>query len=218
MSTLSLSVVAGIIEPEKPVVNKTFDSEKEAKIKELAGLSYAEAFDKLKAPHFRVNKDLRYKAIYTAFKHRKSKAIVLTLNYLTYPLIEKVKGRLVNRSRDFTVAKGIFEVFPVEATPRLLSVYENSGVVTKSNIILASGKIAGGSPVKDLLVRALDDKTFYEEDNPDLWGVSLRICDLAYNQLVFRYKISDLARVISTAYDIKDRDYHIDILKKRFLQ
>ena len=65
-----------------------------------------------------------------------------------------------------------------------------------------------------LLIQALDDKSVYEEENPEV--PSAYLCAsvmLAYNQLVLRYKIRNVLRTISPAHRIEDRDYHIGVMK-----
>jgi len=115
--------------------------------------------------------------------------------------------------RDFTIVKRMFETFPEDATLMLVSRYGRSDAVTKGNIIQAAGNIAGGQDIRALLIQALDEKSVYEEENPNSVGKPMRICDLAYNQLVLRYKIRHVLRTISPAHRIEDRDYHIGILK-----
>jgi hypothetical protein len=95
----------------------------------------------------------------------------------------------------------------------LVSRYGESGTVTKGNIIQAAGSVAGGQEIRRLLTQALDDSSVYEEENPDAIGSPLRICDLAYNQLVLRYNIRNVLRTISPSHSIKNRDHHIGILK-----
>ena len=160
-----------------------------------------------------VNRDLTYKAIYIAYIDRKAEAISLAQVYLMSPLIEYVDGRQVSIVRDFNVAKKIFEVFPDEATPILITLYNRSDEITRGNIIRALGGVSGGHLIKDLLVKALDDKSFAEEETPDVSGEPLRVCDMAYNQIVLRYGVRNVLRTISSAHKIETRDYHINILR-----
>ena len=44
-------------------------------------------------------------------------------------------------------------------------------------------------------------------------GEPLRICDVAYNQLVLRYNVKGVLRVIGTIHKIDVRNYHIEKLK-----
>lgn len=200
-------------EPRRPNVTKSFSPEKETKVQILKSRKIREAFDGLKDAEFLVNRDLTYKAIHTAFNSRRAEALSLAKSYLKSPVTEFVDGRRISHVRDFNIAKKIFEVFPDEATPVLTNLYSRSDEITRGNIIRASGEVAGGQQIKDLLIKALDDKSFAEDETPDMAGEPLRVCDMAYNQLVLRYKVTQVLRTITHAHDIDTRDHHINILK-----
>ena len=200
-------------EPLRPNVNNVFDAQKEAKMSELAGLPAREAFERLKANEYKTDTSLMYKAVNKAFYNRKSEALMLARSYMGLPLTEIVGDRVISSGGDFLVAKRILETFPEDAAPVLVSLYEQGDAVTRSNIIRAAGNIAGGQEIRSLLIRALDDTSVYEEENPDSSGPPMRICDLAYNQLVLRYNVRNVLRTISSALTLENRDYHIGILK-----
>lgn len=202
-------------EPQRPDVNHAFDFEKEAKINEVSGLAPEGAFERLKGVDFVTNEDLLHKAIFKTFEHRKAEGIALALGYLGLPVMEIKNGKLVNRTGDFYVAKKILEIFPSESVDALLMLYKKGDAVTKGNVIRASGKIAGGQPIRNLIIKALDDKTFCEKENLEMGGEPLRVSDVAYNQLILRYRVENVRRSIGNADTIKVRDSHIDILKKR---
>jgi hypothetical protein len=202
-------------EPMRPDVDSVFGFEKEVKISELALLPSDEAFRRLKDVEFLSHEQLLHKAIFKVYGQRRAEGIALALNYITLPVMQTIEGQMVGRVDDFIVAKRILEVFPDESVPRILELYKRSDAVTRGNIIRASGKIAGGDPINNLLLSALDDKTFCEEESPEAVGEPLRICDVAYNQLVQRYQVKNVLRTIGPIYRIEVRDYHIDILKTK---
>jgi hypothetical protein len=202
-------------EPQRPDVYKALDSEKEARINDVSGLTPEGAFERLRGIDFVTDQDLLQKAIFKTFEHRKAKGIALALNSLKLPVMEIKNGKLVDRTADFYVAKKTLEVFPDESVNKLLELYKRGDAIMKGNIIRASGKIEGGKRIKNLLIRELDDKTVCEKEYPEMEGIPLRICDEAYNQLVLRYKIRDVLRTIGNAYTIEDRDYHIGVLKEK---
>jgi len=202
-------------EPQRPDVNKALDSEKEARVIEVISLTPGEAFEQLKSVDFIINQDLLHKAIFETFGHRKKEGINLALRYLTLPQREIINGKLVDRTDDHFVAKKILSVFPDESVNKLLKLYKKGDAMVKGNVIRASGKIACGERIKNLLIKALDDKTFCEEEYSEMEGVPLRICDEAYNQLVLRYKIWNVLRAIGNVYTLEDRDYHIGVLKEK---
>ena len=209
----SQAVLASTTEPTRPAVDYTFAPEKEAKIKELADISLEEAFAKLKDDEFVVNDDLLHKAIFTAFKDRRQEAIDLAMDYLKLPIMETVDNKRVNRFDDFYTAKKILYVFEEESVDSLLELYENSDAIAKGNIIQVLGRMGDDQAVRDLLIGALEDETFYEGEHLETMGPPLRICDAAYNQLVLRYKIKGVLRTIGTENSIENRKYHIETLK-----
>jgi hypothetical protein len=213
-SMISSNALGAMREPARPHVDRIFDVQKEARINELAGLPAREAFERMKAVEYRSDKDLMYKAVNTAFHGRKSEAVMLARSYMGLPLTEVVGDRVIlSGGEDFLVAKRIFETFPEDAAPVLVSLYEQGDAVTRGNIVRAAGNVAGGQEIRNLLVQALNDTSVYEEERPDSSGKPMRICDLAYNQLVLRYQVRNVLRTISPALRTENRDYHIGILK-----
>lgn len=112
-------------------------------------------------------------------------------------------------------AKSILEAFPDESVPALRALYRRGDALTRGNIVRSSGGIPGGDAVRDLLVGALEDKSFCEETSPESVGEPLRVCDVAYNQLVLRYRVKGMLRTIGPAHRVEIRDYHIGILKTK---
>jgi len=213
--TISFNALVSAAEPIKPTVDQTFDFEKEAKIQEIKNLSLHEVFTTLCAQDFIIDEAFMHKAIYTAFAYRKEEAVAYAMGYLGTNQ-DTTTGAGLEASRDrLYVAKTILQVFPQLSASSMVNTYPNSNAVTKGNIIRAAGIIAGGEAIRSLLIQALDDKTFCEEINPEVFGDPLRICDVAYNQLVLRYKIKNALRTIGTGHSIETRDGHIQLLKSR---
>jgi len=200
-------------EPKKPDVSKKFDPEKEKKINDIAQLPMEEAFEEIKTDEFLSDPDLMYKAIDKAFSDRKADTVIYAANYLMSPLKNASDGKTSKRIKDFDAARRIFETFPEDATPILLSFYDGGNAETKGNTARAAGRVAGGREIRNLLMKALDDNAYYEEEYPDSSGEPMRICDMAYNQLVLRYAIRNVLRTLSPAHRVEVRDYHIGILK-----
>ena len=183
---VSLLAFANTIDPSRPEVDATFDGETEARIQSLRDISVEEAFAELKDLDFLINDALLHKAIFVAFESRRTEAIALSIQNIRLPIFRMTDGRIVSRADDFRVAKKILHVFPDEALESLLTLYENTDPVTKGNIVRVLGQMAGGQIVKDVLVGALDDKVFCEEEYDETVGEPLRICDVAYGQLVLQ--------------------------------
>jgi len=220
LSACLLILLVGLsnaIEPERPTVGHTFDAKKEAKICDLRDLPLEEAFEKLKSVDFIIDPDFLNKAIFTAFKHRIDQAIDYCIADLSMPRTEMVGDEMQSR-QDFHIVTQILRVFPPESLPRLLEIYDMAEPITRENIIVVLGNMEGGKEIRNLLIDALDDKMVCNEQNPDTHGSPLRICDEAYNQLLFRYKIYKGKKglsFITDANSIDVRDRYIDLLKSR---
>lgn len=201
----------------EPVAEYVLSPDEEEKIRQLENLSLSEVFERLKDADFLVDEALLHNAISIAFKDTQTEAVAIALKYIKLPIVETVDGRVVNRVSDFYVAKKILHLFCDESIQQLLELYESGNAVTKSNVVRAIGRLADDQAVKNMLIKALDDKTSCKDKHPEISGEPLRICDLAYNQLVLHYKLKTLLRAIGTMHSIEVRDYHIDILKSRLM-
>lgn len=213
VSCVVLVMAAAAAEPLRPEVGTPFDDAKEEVISAMVGLPADAVYERLKGMDFFLSEEFSARAVHRVFVNRKTEIIARALDSLKSPLIEFLNGRLVSRAADIGVARKIVEVFPDEAVPALLELYQNGDAVTKGNILRVSGRIAGGERIVALLRDALDDRTTCDQDNPETGGDPLRLCDLAYNQLVLRYQIPKVLRAIGPVYRIEVRDYHIALLK-----
>lgn len=221
MSMLTLFIFFGVFfmasvyaqGPKKPEVKDIFDSKKEAKISEVQNLPLKQAFERLKGMDFLADRDLLNNAIYNAFKNRIKGAVAFSVEQLKKPRNEIIDGKLVNRTPDLYVAKKIQQMFPDDSLYHLFSLYENADPVIRANIIFALGDMEGDPAVKNLLLAALDDKTYCQEEEPEMEGEPLRVCDKAYNQLVLRYEVKNVLRTIGNVHKVEDRDYHIEVLR-----
>jgi len=211
----SLVVVAWAFEPQKPDVHRVFDNKKEDVINKTSTLPSAEVLERLKGVDFIGEEEFLNKTIHKSFRHRKDEGVALSLQNLSLPQRENVNGREVYRTRDFYIGKKIFEVFPEESIPRLLKLYETGDATTRGNVLRVCGNLAGPE-ITALLVNALDDKTFCDPEDDEVEGLPMRLCDVAYNQLVLRYRIKNVLRTIGPIYRPETRDYHISVLKGRF--
>jgi hypothetical protein len=201
--------IANAAEPARPKVDQAFSPEKEERIIQLAAFPVDVVFENLKAPEFTSEEEYLNKAIYRAFDGRKAEAVELALGYVKSGQIQKSE----EGPQNLYVAKKIFEIFPEESLEGLLDLYGSGGPKVRRNVIYVIGQMAGGEPVRALLIHALDDTSFCEDVLEETIGDPMRICDVAYNQLVIRYKVQGVLRAIGTSHNTKVRDYHIEILK-----
>jgi hypothetical protein len=204
------------VQAQSRLVPAVLSANQEALIRPLVEVSAVRALDTLKGDEFIHDAALSRQAVLRAFGHRKAEGIALALKQMILPVLERGEARARSRVDDFVAAKSILEAFPDESVPALRALYGRSGAPTRGNIVRGSGGIAGDDDaVRDLLVAALEDKSFCDEASPESIGEPLRVCDVAYNQLVLRYRVKDVLRTIGPVHSVEMRDYHIGILKKK---
>jgi hypothetical protein len=141
--------------------------------------------------------------------------VVYAFDILEKGAVAVTPGETSAVSEEFRVAKAVFEVFPATSAVPLLNRYRHTDALIRAQVVRAAGMVAEGSAVHELLVTALDDTARLGADHPDVMGEGLRVCDLAYNQLVLRYDIKGVPRTIGEAQRIEVRDRHIGRLRAR---
>lgn len=187
-------------------------AKKEAKIEALVSMDAQRAFEELQKPSFMYDrKDLK-RAIRTGFKNREGLAVAFALK--TVESIQSDEGE-PGQGKSFYISKMVLATFPHKSIAALNRMYRISDSSTKGNVIKVLGIMMPRGQVKHLLVAALDNKAFCEEENPEIVGYPLRVCDVAYNQLVWRHRTKGVLRTIGTSHSMEVRDYHIYVLKKQ---
>jgi hypothetical protein len=155
------------------------------------------------------NETLCSAAIEQAYSGSEEQAVELAIARIKTPIEDN------NGISEMKTAKSIIMQYPDIAIPRILSLYPQDDIEINANIITAAGVLAGNKEIKTMLTQALLDTDLTTDDNPELVGQPLRICDIAYNQLVLNLKIKDVLRTIGTGMPIETRDYHISVLKAK---
>jgi hypothetical protein len=189
-------------------------SEHPGGVGELAGLPPGKAFEFLKADEFVHNAAAARAAARAAFTGRQAEGVALALGQMPLPVIEKTDTEMRNRVRAFLAARRILEAFPDQSVPALRELFSRSDSVTRGNILQALAPLAN-EPMRQFLMEALADKRFYGDENPPPGAEPMRVCDLAYNQLVLRWRTTGVLRTLSLTYSLAVRDYQIAELKKR---
>jgi PKD repeat protein len=184
----------------------TLTSKQQAEIAEIKILSTADAFGKLCEGRYIANLELSKKAISEVFAGAENEAVDYALNILLSP------AQKVNK---LTIAKRILLQFSNISAGRLSALYPQADESINVNIINAAGAIVSDPGIRSMLIKALDDKYMTYDDNPELVGEPLRICDVAYNQLVLNLKVKGVLRTIGTGMPVETRDYHIGVLKTK---
>jgi hypothetical protein len=209
-----LTTVSMASEPKRTEFDRALDRNKENAIQYTSNLSATEVFERLKDVDYIADEYYMKKTIYKSFQHREINGIDLSLQKLSLPEKEFTNGKAIHRSMDLYVVKRILESFPETSIPKLLKLYESGDAVTKGNVLRVSGKLEGPA-VDGLLINALSDKTVCDQQDPEADGPPMRLCDLAYNQLVMRFQVMNVLRTIGPVHMIENRDYHIAVLKGR---
>jgi hypothetical protein len=181
----------------------------------LSKLSVKDAFDNLKKDDYIFDQALFAQATNSAFAQRKSEAIGAGISVLRSPRVALINGKKTVRTDEFRVAKMIFQQFPAESLSALEKEFTGAGPVLKSNILMVLPVFGNGRSTDDMLIKALDDTRDCEEVYPGDEGIPLRVCDIAYNELVLLWQAKDVLRTIGVIHRIEMRDYHIGILKTK---
>jgi hypothetical protein len=200
---------------ESPSVVGGLDPSREAQARHWARLPPVRVFDALKRPEVIQDEPFSHAIVLAALGERRAEAIALALRQMPLPLIERTDEHRLSKIRGLIAARRILEAFPEQSLGPLLEAYARGDLVTKGNIVRALGKISGGEAIRNLLLGALADQGFCEGEESISGGTPLRVCDVAYNQLVLRYKIKGVLRTISPSHSIEARDYHIGVLKAK---
>jgi hypothetical protein len=184
----------------------TLTSKQQEAIANLKSLSIADIFEKLCEGNYIANVKLSEKAIAEVFAGFEENAVDYALNLLQSPSQNSTK---------LVVAKRILAQFADLSASKLMISYPQLDESVNANIISSAGPLAFKPAIRDMLIEALDDKNFNYDNNSELVGEPLRICDIAYNQLVLNLNIKDVLRTIRTGMPVETRDYHISVLKAK---
>ena len=187
----------------------SLNAEQQADIDAMKSLSLLDTFEILGEPEYMTNQQLCNEAIAQAYSGSEYEAVELALARVKEPMEQTDESGI----REMKTAKSIIAQFPDVSVPRLAGLYPQYDVSVNVNLITAAGALAGEKEILEMLLKALDDETLTIDTTPDLAGQPLRICDIAYNQLVLNLQIKDVLRTIGTGMTTDVRDYHIDVLK-----
>ncbi len=201
-----------LIEPLPLNVETKLSNEQTNTIYSLESLFLEDTFIRLQGADIFPNKAFLHSAIYSAMKFREEEAVAFAVDYIRKSGSSNSQGEWKDDARAFYVAKEILRVFPETAMEHIFPLYEVSGPKIRGRIVRSLGSISGYD-AQELLFSALEDQRYFENDDEELNGIPMRVCDLAYNQLVLRYRIKGVLRNIAPMHKIDVRDYHIEILK-----
>ncbi len=205
------NVFSQLQEPTMPRVDQQFSVEKERRIDELENLDLKTAFSVLALPEFSDDDEYLNKAAYRTFNSRSEEAIGFAIRFVQSPQSVASEEGMKN----LYMAKKILQIFPDESLDPLLNLYNIAGPKVRANVIYVMGQMSGAQVPATLLTEALYDKSICQELTGESVGWPMRICDMAYNQLVLRYSIENVPRTIGTGHSMDERDHHIRILQSK---
>lgn len=188
------------------------DSLSQAALPELGTLPVATEIHSIEKLNVFYDQALLIQTLKLSLVNRQAEGITHALETLKLPGRDK-SGRLISgRAEAHFVARNILQAFPTAAGGRLVAAYASGDTMTRANLITVAGALPG-KEITVLLSKALTDTTRYEDLDPERPGDPLRLCDLAYNQLVLRLKTPGVLRTIGPGLRYGTRDFHIAVLK-----
>ena len=196
-------------EPAGPGSDRTLSPAKVKKIDQLAAMPIPEVFTILRSPEFLDEEEYLNKAIYTAFNHRSEQAVQFALGYVRSTQLKKIP----TGTQDFYIAKQTLQIFPDQSWKACLIYTAAGGPKSEEMSSKCSVKWTADNPSGMYWSTPWTTRPFARAIQPESTGEPLRICDVAYNQIVIRYKIKNVPRVIGSIHAIDMRDHHIQILK-----
>ncbi len=205
----------GSAQAAPPLVETAPGSDETIDVAVLGQATAQQVFAKLEDEDMIGDEESSRDAVVAAFDRRRAEGVAAALERVVSPAVEATPARTRSRGRDLIVARRILAAFPDESVPRLLELYARGNAATKGDVVRAAGRVDRDSRALSLLRAALDDKSVCEELSPEAMGEPLRVCDLAYNQLVLRCGVKGVLRTIGPGHSVAVREYHINVLKSR---
>lgn len=185
------------------------DSVREAKLQQLKSASAESAFTQLKADDFIYDDEFLSEGIDRAFMDKKDEGVRLALRQVQ----SSRSSRDTTKAKDFFVAKKILQRFPGKSQKYLIEIYQAGTPEIRKNAVCILAGLPMNDSIRELLMQALEDKSFCDESLPDSVGEPLRVCDALYNEIVWQYGIPNVLRTIGAVHKMEVRDHHIGKLK-----
>jgi|GEM_PF-382130 len=184
-------------------------------VKEVLSVPLDDRMRELVDPAFKDQSRLLLSDIPRAFEGKKDEAISRAIESLRYPEGFSANGNTSLEGGGILLARGLFEAFSGEAVDPVLRAYEGGTITLRGNLLLSAGRLLHDDRrVKELLLSALLDHRFAEEAEDEAEeGTPMRLCDLAYNQIVLHLEIPGVLRTLGPIHSLETRDDHIGILK-----
>jgi len=198
-----------------PFARISISNENKEKIKWLKKMSVKQVFTELEDANIITDDDLTIDAIAESLGEKEEQAVAEAIDRIKRFDFRKIPPKSDRYARSFYVARKVLDFFADVSADKLAALYKDKDPFARAKIIRASGELCDIQSVRNMLTAALNDKAVCEQSSPEIIGWPLRVCDLAYNQLVLNLNVEGVLRTIGTGLDIEDRDYHINLLKEK---
>lgn len=170
---------------------------------------------RLRSPEYLASAALLRLAARTGYERRPSEGLAMAIGVLTdlaaSPLAADARTRTTQSER-WAVARAVLTAFPEAAVPRLIELYDGGDAVTQGLVLQAMGPIDDDGAVDAVLLAALEDRRPCDRGAGESLGEPLRLCDVAYNQIVLRHGLRGVQRVLGSSHRIAVRDDQIATL------
>jgi hypothetical protein len=197
-------------------LTQAVSSAQSQRILQIKDLTVPQIFDGLEDPNITADEDLMNIAISTTLEDKQDQAVDEAINRIKTDEMNKADANSYHKATNFYVARHVVNYFADVSANRIVNLYNDKDPHVRGRAVKAGGELSDNKSVKNMLVKALNDKSDSEDNIAEMEGNPLRVCDVAYNQLVLNEDVTGVLRTIGTGLPISDRDYHIDILKQKF--
>lgn len=196
-------------------ITYTMSSSQASNIAEMNSLPVPQILDQLEDVNY-TDDDLMTNAIAGSLSNKEQQAIDQSMQRIKSFDTKNNKPFSYRKSRDFYVSKKVLNFFADVSKDKLIAEYNNNNdPIIRGKIVNASGEMTDMQSIRNMLIKALDDKSTCQSADPEITGWPLRVCDAAYNQFILNDNYEDMLRAIGTGLPIEDREYHINLLKQR---
>ncbi|HAL45884.1 MAG TPA: hypothetical protein DCP47_08230 [Phycisphaerales bacterium] len=194
---------------------QTLSVAQEQRIESLENLSVPEILNELDDPNITTDEDLMTDAISISLEDKEQKAVDEAIKRIKTNELKRTDPNSYRNARNIYVARKVVNYFADVSANKLVALYKDKDPYVRGRVVTSAGELSDISSVKNMLIKALGDKSNSEDKDAEMEGWPLRVCDVSYNQLVLNENVTGVLRTIGTGLPTADRDYHINILKKK---
>lgn len=191
------------------------DADMAERISSLNDLPVSQVLDELEDSNYIADDHLMTDAIAESLGNKEEQAVAQALDRIKKFKFKRTGPNAARKNRDFYVSRKVLNFFADISADKLVALYNNKDPFIRGKAVNAAGELSDFKSIRNMLTKALNDKSACQESTPEIIGLPLRVCDAAYNQLVLHLEIENMLRTIGTGHAIEDRDYHIDLLKEK---